>query len=220
MKPLSIPSSKRSLKAITRAYPLVEPLMDAQGLTRGSQVFIRIFKQESELEVWLKGVDSKFKLFKIYPICTYSGKLGPKQRQGDKQSPEGFYYVKPKQLNPWSRFHLSFNLGYPNKFDRAHGRTGDALMVHGDCVSIGCYAMTDPYIEQIYTLMHQAFEQGQPFIRVHIFPFKMTEQNLNRYKNHKWHNFWLNLKQGYDWFEAKYTPPNVEVAQKRYVFGD
>ncbi|MCW8880392.1 MAG: hypothetical protein OQK51_25315, partial [Kangiellaceae bacterium] len=122
--------------------------------------------------------------------------------------------------NPWSRFHLSFNLGYPNKFDRAHGRTGDALMVHGDCVSIGCYAMTDPYIEQIYTLMHQAFEQGQPFIRVHIFPFKMTEQNLNRYKNHKWHNFWLNLKQGYDWFEAKYTPPNVEVAQKRYVFGD
>ncbi|MCW8878162.1 MAG: hypothetical protein OQK51_14030, partial [Kangiellaceae bacterium] len=109
MKPLSIPSSKRSLKAITRAYPLVEPLMDAQGLTRGSQVFIRIFKQESELEVWLKGVDSKFKLFKIYPICTYSGKLGPKQRQGDKQSPEGFYYVKPKQLNPWSLFHLSFN---------------------------------------------------------------------------------------------------------------
>ena len=217
---LPIPSSKRSQKAISRAYPLIEPLMDARGLARGSQVFIRIFKQESELEVWLKGIDNKFTLFKIYPICTFSGKLGPKEKQGDRQSPEGFYYVKPNQLNPWSQFHLSFNLGYPNRFDRAHGRTGDALMVHGDCVSIGCYAMTDPYIEQIYTLMHQAFENGQPFIRVHIFPFKMTEQNLKRHQNNQWYPFWLNLKQGFDWFKAKSIPPNVEVLQKRYVFSD
>jgi len=124
----------------------------------------------------------------------YSGELGPKFKQGDGQSPEGFYFVKPGQMNPYSSYHLSFDLGYPNTYDRAHGRTGDYLMVHGDCVSIGCYAMTDAGIEEIYTLMGAALKGGQPFVRVHAFPFPMTEENLKRHEGNKNIEFWKNLK--------------------------
>jgi len=172
------------------------------------------------LEVWLKDGD-EFKLFKTYPICTYgrSG-LGPKLRWGDGRAPEGFYFVAPRQLNPSSSFHLSFNLGYPNLYDRSHRRTGGALMVHGDCVSIGCYAMTDPGIEEIFTLLDAAFRKGQPFFRVHIFPFRMIAENLSRYEDSEWYQFWTNLKEGYDYFEQNgHIPPNVTVRNKRYVFG-
>ncbi|MCP3866894.1 MAG: murein L,D-transpeptidase, partial [Gammaproteobacteria bacterium] len=157
--------------------------------------------------------------FRNYEICTFSGTLGPKLKQGDKQSPEGFYFVGPGRLNPWSRFHLSFNLGYPNRYDRFHGRTGSALMVHGRCVSIGCYAMTDLYINEIYALAVAAFKSGQPFFRVHVFPFKLESERLSEYEDSQWHAFWLNLKEGYDYFNRHKKPPNVEVSKGRYVFG-
>jgi murein L,D-transpeptidase YafK len=151
-------------------------------------------------------------------VCYYSGDFGPKVRTGDNQSPEGFYFVQPRQLNPNSRFYLSFNLGYPNAYDRAHGRTGDALMVHGNCVSIGCYAMTDRSIEEIYALADAALRNGQAFFQVHVFPFRLTAEKLFRHRESRWYTFWQNLKEGYDSFEETARPPNVSIKNKRYVF--
>ncbi|ALG69253.1 L,D-transpeptidase family protein [Beggiatoa leptomitoformis] len=188
-----------------------------KGLTWGTPIFIRIFKQEKQLEVWLEK-NNEFVLFKTYPICTYSGELGSKKREGDKQSPEGFYFVTPAQMNPNSQYHLAFNLGFPNDYDRAKKWTGSALMVHGGCVSIGCYAMTDPFIEEIYTLADVALQKGQSFFRVHIFPFRMTEENLQSHANSVWSAFWLNLKAGYDFFEQYQRPPNVKVKNSLYIF--
>ena len=217
----SIPSSSRSREAIKRTRPKLEKELKKKGFTLGAPLFIRGFKESNDLEVWLKK-DSSYHLFKTYEICTYgSGTIGPKVKQGDGQAPEGFYFVTPRSLNPVSNFHLSFNLGYPNAYDRAHGRTGSALMVHGNCISIGCYAMTNPVIEEIFTLADAAFRNGQPFFRVHLFPFRMTKENLEKHSNSPWFTFWQNLKTGYDWFENhNYRPPNVTVKNKRYIFGE
>lgn len=212
-----MPSSSRSVKAVNEKLPALTKAFSEKGLTMGSPVFIRIFKQSKKLEVWVKNGE-KFQLFKTYKICTFSGGLGPKKKTGDRKSPEGFYYVKPNQLNPWSSFHLSFNIGYPNSYDRAQGFTGSALMVHGSCVSIGCYAMGDDNIEEIWTIITKAFESGQSFFRIHIFPFKMTEENVEAKRRNKNYDFWVNLKTGYDYFENHGYPPNVEVKNKKYVF--
>lgn len=211
------PAQSRAARAAARVKPNLQAELAEQGLAWGAPIFIRIFKRPAELEIWAQDAD-QFKLFKTYPICTYSGDLGPKLQQGDHQAPEGFYFIRAHQLNPASSYHLSFNLGYPNAYDRAHSRTGDYLMVHGDCVSIGCYAMTDPAIEEIYTLLSAALEAGQPFVRVHIFPFPLTDKALGRHKDSKWNKFWNNLAEGYRWFEEHKFPPNVEVRNKRYTF--
>jgi murein L,D-transpeptidase YafK len=213
-----IPSSNRSRSAIERVEPNLKEEFEKQKMQYGSPIFIRIFKESKELEIWVKS-GNKFNLFKTYEICTYgSGTLGPKVRQGDGQAPEGFYFITPQLLNPLSDFHLSFNLGYPNKYDRIHKRTGGNLMVHGSCVSIGCYAMTDSGIEEIYAIADSAFRQGQKFFRVHIFPFRMNTENMEKYKQSEWIEFWKNLKEGYDFFEKQKIPPNVEVRNKKYVF--
>lgn len=211
------PTSKRAEAAIARVTPKLKIELEKRGLQLGSPIFIRIFKASSELEVWVQA-DQTFKLFKTYGICNFSGAPGPKLKTGDQQSPEGFYRVAAHQLNPHSRFHLSFNLGYPNAYDRAHGRTGDALMVHGNCVSIGCYAMTDRYIEEIYTLADAALRVGQPAFEVHAFPFRMTANNLEQHQNSRWFSFWQNLQQGYQHFEEQHLPAKVAVKNKRYIF--
>ncbi|MFC0875683.1 L,D-transpeptidase family protein [Saccharicrinis sp. FJH2] len=218
VKATDLPESNLSKKVVKEWTPKLTKEMEAKSQVFGSELFIRIFKASKELEVWVK-TDSLFELFKTYKICTYGWKgPGPKTKQGDGYAPEGFYFVVPASLNPWSSYHLAFNLGYPNAYDRAHHSTGGSLMVHGSCASIGCYAMTDERIEEIYTMLHSAFKNGQPFIRVHIFPFRMTEKELNKHKNSKWYNFWLNLKTGYDYFEDKKIPPNVDVESGKYVF--
>ncbi|MBF0225969.1 MAG: murein L,D-transpeptidase [Desulfobacterales bacterium] len=214
---ISIPSSKRSKIAIKRVQPTLEMEFKNQNLQYGSQIFMRIFKESKELEIWVQK-DSQYVLFKTYKICTYSGSLGPKIKLWDMQAPEGFYFVTPQRLNPNSDFHLSFNLGYPNEYDRSHKRTGSALMVHGNCVSIGCYAMTDSGIEEIYAIADAAFRNGQKFFRVHIFPFRMTKKNMENHQKSEWIEFWNNLKQGYDYFENKKIPPNVKVKNRIYVF--
>ena len=186
---------------------------------QADETFIRIFKAEAELELWSRSEgEAAYKLTKIYPICAYSGDLGPKLKQGDRQAPEGVYWVTRQNLNPNSAYHLSFNLGYPNRYDRAHGRTGDYLMVHGNCVSIGCYAMTDGGIEEIYGALEDSLAAGQPGVRVHIFPFRLTDAALAAKADHHWHAFWSNIKEGYDLFEADQRPPNTEVENRRYVF--
>jgi murein L,D-transpeptidase YafK len=192
-------------------------LLGHKGMTPNSPIFIRIFKEESELEVWKQRADGRFYHFRTYPVCHWSGDLGPKFRTGDKQAPEGFYSVAKSQMNPNSSFHLSFNLGYPNAFDKAHGRTGDFLMVHGKCKSAGCYAMTDALMEEIYALAREAFDGGQERFYVHAFPFRMTEASLDRQKKNPHYRFWRMLKPAYDHFELTRIPPTVAVCQRRYV---
>jgi murein L,D-transpeptidase YafK len=184
----------------------------------GTETFIRIFKSESELEVWVREPGAAtYALAKTFDICSWSGDLGPKLREGDGQSPEGFYRVYEGSLNPNSQFHLSFNLGFPNAYDGAHGRTGSYLMVHGDCVSIGCYAMTDEGIEQIYRRVEKSLSDGQGFVPVHIFPFRMTTENLAVYEEHQWYAFWQNLAEVDGAFRATNLPPKVSIAGKRYI---
>jgi murein L,D-transpeptidase YafK len=136
-----VPSSARSRAAVQKTAPTLSRDLAAAGLTLGSPVFLRIIKDEAVLEAWVERKGRRFALFRTYPICAFSGDLGPKEKTGDLQAPEGAYFVPPEHMNPWSTFHLSFDLGYPNALDRSLGRTGKYLMVHGDCVSIGCYAM-------------------------------------------------------------------------------
>ncbi len=185
------------------------------GRTQGDAVFLRIFKEEADLEVWLSDGEI-FHLFQSYPICRWSGELGPKLQEGDHQAPEGFYTVVRDSLNPNSKYHLSFNLGFPNEFDRSLDRTGSFLMVHGGCVSVGCYAMTDPGIEEIYGLVEAALEQGQPAVQVHALPFRMSDDNVARYAESPWIGFWHNLKEGYDAFEETRRPPVVEAVDGVY----
>ena len=210
-------TTARSRAAVRRVQPGLVRDLAAAGLRFGAPIFVRIFKAEKELEVFVAS-ESRFRLFRTYPICTYSGRLGPKIREGDHQAPEGFYFVHARRMNPASSFHLSFNLGYPNAFDRHHGRTGAFLMVHGNCVSVGCYAMTDAGIEQIYALAEAALRGGQGFFRVHAFPFRMTDANMKKHAASAHIGFWKNLKEGYDFFERGLRPPNVEVRHGRYVF--
>lgn len=192
-------------------------IIEANKSVSGRAVFLRIFKQENVLELWTQIPSSrKFELYKTYEVCTWSGSLGPKLKEGDGQSPEGFYKVSKSQLKPDSSYHRAFNIGFPNEYDRANGRTGSFIMVHGDCVSIGCYAMTDRYIEEIYHLVENALEGGQKNFAIHIFPFRMSIGNMDKHKDNKWSSFWKNLKEGYDLFEKYHIPPKVSVEEKSY----
>ena len=210
--------------AQTEIPPHLRPLsretvmqLGKKGMEPGQPIFVRVFKEESELEVWKQRPDGRFYHFKTYPICNWSGDLGPKERQGDRQAPEGFYAISRGQMNPNSSFHLAFNLGYPNAFDKAHGRTGDFLMVHGKCKSAGCYAMTDAIMEEIYALAREAFIGGQESFEVHAYPFRMTDERMTRLATHQHSRFWSTLKEGYDYFELTRQPPPVTVCERRYL---
>ena len=191
--------------------------LSAQGLALGAPVFVRVFKREFELELWLRRAD-RFQRFATYPVCRWSGRLGPKLQEGDSQAPEGFYTVDAKALNPASRWHRSFNLGFPNAFDCAHNRTGSFVMVHGGCASVGCFAMTDPVVDEIWRLVTAALKGGQKRFHVHVFPFRMSEENMVRRQRRQWAPFWGNLKQGYDAFEITQLPPRIAVCGGAYTF--
>jgi murein L,D-transpeptidase YafK len=188
----------------------------AQGFAPGAPVFVRIFKREFELELWMQRGD-RFARFASYPVCRWSGDLGPKLQEGDGQAPEGFYTVTGKALNAASRWHRAFDLGYPNAFDRAHARTGSLLMVHGGCASVGCFAMTDAVMEEIWQLITAALSAGQKRFHVHVFPFRMTSENLASRQNVRWGAFWRDLERGYAAFEATSMPPVIEVCSGRYI---
>ena len=190
-----------------------------KGFVLGDAAHVRIFKRERVLEVWMRHDAGAFALAKSYPICRFSGGLGPKLQEGDKQAPEGFYRVAAKQLNPHSRHHLAFNLGFPNALDRELGRTGSALMVHGGCSSVGCYAMTDAQIDEIYAVVEAALRRGQGEVDVAIFPFRLTEAALAAEAHSEWQPFWQNLKQGFDLFETEHAPPPVAACNGAYLFG-
>jgi murein L,D-transpeptidase YafK len=183
-----------------------------------SPILVRLFKQEAELEVWKQDKSGRFALLTTYPICRWSGDLGPKVKEGDRQAPEGFYNITPGQMNPESQFYLAFNMGYPNAYDRSLGRTGAHLMVHGDCSSRGCYAMTDEQISEIYALGRESFFGGQRSFQVQAYPFRMTAQNMAKHRSSPHMPFWKMLKQGNDHFEVTHLEPKVDVCEQRYVF--
>ena len=216
--PQSVPTSERLEQVKAQRLASLAQEFDSQGLVLGAPVFIRVFKSERMVEAWVKSPEKDtFVPFKSYPICKFSGYLGPKLQEGDHQAPEGFYMVSSEQLNPNSRFHLSFDLGFPNAYDRAHRRTGSLLMIHGGCKSEGCFAITDGAMEEVY-MMVEASIAGGADVPVHIFPFRMTEGNLAMHYALGWNPFWQNLKEGYDAFEQIKIPPKARHQSYKYVF--
>ena len=201
--------------------PLSDKMVSAiadKNMDKESPILIRLFKEEAELEVWKINRDGQYALLKTYPICRWSGDLGPKKKEGDRQAPEGFYTITPAQMNPNSNYYLAFNTGYPNAYDRSWGYTGSELMVHGDCSSRGCYAMTDEQIQEIYALARDSFFGGQKEFQFEAFPFHMTALNMAKHRNNPNFAFWKMLKEGYDDFEATHQEPKVAVCERRYVF--
>jgi murein L,D-transpeptidase YafK len=192
--------------------------LDTKNMPKESPILIRIFKEESELEVWKVDKSGRFALLRTYPICRWSGELGPKVEEGDRQAPEGFYTVTPDLMNPASHYHLAINTGFPNAYDRANGRSGASVMIHGDCASVGCYAMTDEQITEIYSLAREAFFGGQRSLQIQAYPFRMTPLNMARHRNSPHLAFWKVLKEGYDHFEVTRKEPKVAVCDKHYVF--
>jgi murein L,D-transpeptidase YafK len=197
---------------------LSERLQEA-GAKSGAPMLMRIFKETSELEVWLETGD-RFHLFATYPICHWSGTLGPKLREGDKQTPEGFYTITNRQLRHLGRWPRAINLGYPNAFDRAHNRNGSYILMHGGCSSVGCFAMTNPVMSEIYGLAKAAIRGGQRHIPVHVFPFRMTDAALAARAEHPWHGFWSTLQPGYTSLERTGRPPRVSVCEGQYRIED
>jgi murein L,D-transpeptidase YafK len=193
-----------------------EPRLGTIEFSAGFPLFIRIFKQEAQLELWMQKA-GRFELLDSFPICHWSGTLGPKLYEGDRQAPEGFYSVGPQQLVLSGRHIRSLDLGYPNAFDRSLGRTGSHILLHGGCRSTGCFAMTDPVMERVYALAEQALHAGQQEIPIHVFPFRMTIANLEQHSNSPWRAFWSNLKVGYDAFEATRTLPVVYACRSAYL---
>ena len=192
--------------------------IEQKNMTKESAILVRIFKEESELEVWKEDRNGRFALLKTFPICRWSGDLGPKVKEGDRQAPEGFYTITPGLMNPNSSYYLAINTGFPNAYDRSHGRTGGFLMIHGDCSSRGCYAMTDEQIAEIYSLARESFFGGQKAFQIQAYPFRMTPANMARHRNSPHMAFWQMLKQGYDHFEVTRHEPKVDVCERRYVF--
>src|SRR5262245_39482879 len=205
-----------------RSLQPLPPQMVAQteklNMSKGPPILVRLFKEESELEVWKEDRNGRFALLKTFPICRWSGELGPKIKEGDRVAPEGFYAITPSLMNPNSSYYLAINLGFPNTYDRANGRDGAFLMIHGDCSSRGCYAMTDEQVGEIYALARESFFGGQRSFQIQAFPFKMTPLNMARHRNSPHMAFWKMLKQGYDHFELTRQEPKVDVCEKRYVF--
>ena len=205
-------------KATKKLPPDLLALLQQKKMPIHSPILVRVFKEEAELEVWKQDSTGRFQILKTYPICRWSGELGPKFKEGDRQAPEGFYAITPGQMNPNSAYYLSFDLGYPNAYDRSWGRTGAQLMVHGDCSSRGCYSMTDEQILEIYALGRDAFFGGQKSFQVQALPFHMNARNMARHRNNPNLAFWKMLKKGTDHFEVTGLEPKVNVCERHYVF--
>jgi murein L,D-transpeptidase YafK len=209
-------------KATKKLPPELLALLQQKKMPVQSPILVRVFKEEAELEVWKQDTTGRFQMLKAYPICRWSGDLGPKLWEGDGQTPEGFYRVTPGQMNPNSNYYLAINIGYPNGFDKANIRDGSLLMIHGDCRSAGCYAMTDEQISDIYSLARDSFLGtllgGRPSFQIQAYPFRLTPANLARHRNSPNLAFWKMLKIGNDHFEATHLEPRVDVCDRRYVF--
>ena len=204
-------------KATRELPPELLALLRQKKMPKNSPIVMRVFKEEAELEVWKQDTGGRFQLLKTYPVCRWSGDLGPKLHQGDRQTAEGFYTITPALMNPNSNYYLAINTGYPNSFDRANKRDGSLLMIHGDCSSSGCYAMTDEQISEIYALARDSLS-GRPSFQVQAYPFRLTPANLARHRTNPSLDFWKMLKIGNDHFETTHLEPKVDVCDRHYVF--
>ncbi len=204
-------------KATKELPPELLALLQQKKMPKHSPIVLRVFKEEAELEVWKQDTSGLFQLLKTYPVCRWSGDLGPKLWEGDRQTPEGFYTITPALMNPNSQYYLAINTGFPNSFDKANDRKGSLLMIHGDCSSRGCYAMTDEQISEIYGLARDAL-LGRPNFQVQAYPFRLTPANLARHRDSPNLAFWKMLKIGNDHFETTHLEPKVDVCDRRYVF--
>ena len=205
-------------KAMKELSPEMLALLQKKNMPKESPILVRVFKEESEVDVWKQDTTGLYQLLKVYPICRWSGELGPKKAEGDRQAPEGFYSITPGLMNPNSSYYLAINMGFPNAFDKANGYTGGFLMIHGDCSSRGCYAMTDEQIGEIYSLARESFLGGQKQFQIQAYPFRMTPANLARHRTNPNMAFWKMLKEGNDHFEVTHTEPKVDVCDRHYVF--
>src|SRR5271167_1755789 len=205
-------------KAMKELSPQMISILEQKKMPKDSPILVRIFKEESELEVWKQDTTGHFQIVKVYPICRWSGDLGPKVREGDRQAPEGFYTITPDLMNPNSNYYLAINTGFPNTFDKANDRHGGFLMIHGDCSSRGCYAMTDEQIGEIYSLARESFLGGQQSFQIQAYPFRMTPANLAHHRDNPNMAFWKMIKVGNDHFEVSHQEPKVDVCEKHYVF--
>jgi murein L,D-transpeptidase YafK len=210
--------SQMSARALQPISASMKAALAHNNMPIESPILVRIFKEEAELEIWKQDAAGRFALLKTYPICRWSGDLGPKVKEGDRQAPEGFYQITPGLMNPNSNYYLAFNLGFPNAYDRANDRSGAFLMVHGDCSSRGCYAMTDEQMGEIFALGRESFQGGQKSFQVQAYPFRMTPLNMAKHRNSPHMAFWRMIKVGYDHFEVTRQEPKVDVCEKRYVF--
>jgi murein L,D-transpeptidase YafK len=205
-------------RATKELSPEMEAALARKNMPKDSPILVRLFKEESELEVWKQDTSGRYALLKVYPICRWSGDLGPKKLEGDRQAPEGFYPITPGLMNPNSNYYLAINTGFPNPYDKANNRHGAFLMIHGDCSSRGCYAMTDEQIGEIYSLGREAFLGGQKEYQIEAYPFRMTPANLARHRNNPNFAFWKMIKEGYDHFEVSHREPRIDVCDRHYVF--
>lgn len=223
----SFVSTQKTSFKIVSGFVNVEDTLAKEFKSKGLQwpakyVFIRSFKYDSQLEVWVKNdARDKYKLFKTYRVCMQSGAMGPKRLQGDYQVPEGFYYIN--QFNPHSNYHLSLGLNYPNASDRILSdslRPGNGIYIHGSCVSVGCIPVTDKDIEEIYIMASYAKAKGEDFIPVHIFPFRYNQKKSVAYfanytkNNPALQKFALELKNAYDKFEETKEVPVILIDKK------
>jgi len=205
-------------QATKELSPELLSLLQQKNMPKHSPILVRIFKEESELEVWKQDTTGHFQFLKVYPICRWSGDLGPKIHEGDRQTPEGFYTITSELMNPNSNYYLAINTGFPNTFDKANDRDGTFLMIHGDCSSSGCYAMTDEQIGEIYSLARESLLGGKLSFQIQAYPFRLMPANLARHRTNPHMAFWKMLKIGNDHFEATHLEPKVEVCDRRYVF--
>src|SRR6202161_326272 len=205
-------------RAMKELSPEMMTLLAQKNMPKDSQILVRVFKEESELEVWKQDTTGHFEMLEVYPICRWSGELGPKKVQGDRQAPEGFYSITPGLMNPNSNYYLAINIGFPNAYDKANNYSGAFLMIHGDCSSAGCYAMTDEQIGEIYSLARESFLGGQKEFQIQAYPFRMTAANLAKHRDNPNMPFWTMLKEGNDHFEVTHLEPKVDVCERHYVF--
>jgi murein L,D-transpeptidase YafK len=205
-------------RSLTPVSPKTVAEMEAIGSSKNAPILIRTYKKEAEFEIWKMKADGRYAYLKSYPMCRWSGQLGPKVREGDRQVPEGFYSISPAHMNPNSAYYLSFDVGYPNAYDRALGHTGGSIMVHGICSSAGCFSMTDAQIAEIYAIARESFAGGQRAIQMQSYPFHMTAENLTKYRLDQNIDFWKQLKEGSDNFEVTKQDVSVGVCNKHYVF--
>jgi murein L,D-transpeptidase YafK len=213
-----LPATQLPAKATQEVSRELLALFQQKKMPKYSPILLRVFKEEAELEVWKQDITGRFQILKTYPVCRWSGDLGPKLHEGDRQAPEGFYSITPELMNPNSNYYLAINTGFPNSFDKANDRDGTFLMIHGDCWSSGCYAMTDEQIADIYAMARDSFTGGHASFQVQAYPFRLTPANLARHRTNPNMPFWMMLKEGNDHFLASHLEPKVDVCERRYVF--